>query len=134
MEVPLSGPVTDAALKPRSPPISTRPTRRNTPTAWPPRSRWWACIIVATAEVGKLTMTAAPEGPPDAQRRGQGPPRPWTMRWRARTQATIYDGTKLTPGMAFTGPAVVEDPGSDRGPASGNRAGVDGFGNIHIEL
>lgn len=48
--------------------------------------------------------------------------------------AAIYDGEKLEPGMAFTGPAIVEDPGTTIVVHPGNRVEIDGFGNIHIHL
>jgi N-methylhydantoinase A len=51
-----------------------------------------------------------------------------------RHEAAIYDGTKLKPGMKFTGPAIVEDPGSTVVLHPGNRAEIDAYSNIHIHL
>jgi len=48
--------------------------------------------------------------------------------------ATVYDGERLEPGMAFEGPAVVETPGGTVVAHPGNRARVDDYGNLHIEL
>jgi N-methylhydantoinase A len=56
------------------------------------------------------------------------------MRSTASTTATIYDGTKLAPGHeGLIGPAVVEDPGTTIVVHPGNRAHIDGFGNLHID-
>jgi len=49
-------------------------------------------------------------------------------------RAAIYDGTRLEPGMTFSGPAVIEDPGTTTVVHPGSRGAVDGYGNIHIEL
>ena len=49
-------------------------------------------------------------------------------------EAAIYDGAGLEPGMAFAGPAIVEDSGTTVVVHPGNRAEVDGFGNIHIHI
>jgi len=38
------------------------------------------------------------------------------------------------PGMAFDGPAVVEDPGTTIVIDPGNRVTLDAYRNIHIEL
>lgn len=89
--------------------------------------------LVARAEVGKLDMQPAPLGDADA-----GPAlkdrRMVDYALEGRHEATIYDGTKLRPGMGFTGPAIVEDPGTTLVIHPGNRVDVDGFGNIHIDL
>ena len=46
--------------------------------------------------------------------------------------ATIYDATKFEPDMAFTGPAIIEDPGTTIVIHPGNRVHIDAFGNTHI--
>ena len=38
------------------------------------------------------------------------------------------------PSSAFAGPAIVEDPGDTIVVHPGNRAEVDGYGNIHIHI
>ena len=49
--------------------------------------------------------------------------------------ATIYDGDRLVPGMAFAGPAIIEDAGTTSGHPSRQRASpIDAFGNLHITL
>jgi N-methylhydantoinase A len=89
--------------------------------------------VVASAEVGKLTMAEAPLGPEDASPAVKGR-RMVDYALDGTHEATIYDGEKLKPGMAFSGPAVVEDPGTTIVLHPGNAARVDGFGNIHISL
>jgi N-methylhydantoinase A len=89
--------------------------------------------LVASAEVGKLTMT---------KRDGEGAKSEAALKGRRNVdyalegvrEAAIYDGTKLEPGMAFSGPAIVEDPGSTVVIHPGNRVEIDGYGNIHIWL
>ena len=89
--------------------------------------------LVAFAEVGKLTMQEKPLGDADA-----GPAvkarRAVDYAQEGVHDATIYDGTLLRPGMAFGGPAIIEDPGTTIVIHPENRVEVDGFGNIHIHL
>jgi N-methylhydantoinase A len=89
--------------------------------------------IVATAEVGKLTMTPAPLSGADAAPAKKGK-RTVDYALDGIHTATIYDGTRLAPGMKFEGPAVVEDPGTTIVIHPGNRVSIDGFRNLHIEL
>ncbi len=49
-------------------------------------------------------------------------------------EAAIVDGERLEPGMRFDGPAIVEDPGTTVVVHPGNRAEVDAFGNIRIQV
>ena len=49
-------------------------------------------------------------------------------------EADIYDGAKLEPGMTFSGPAIVEDPGTTVVIHPGNAVEIDGYGNIHIRI
>jgi N-methylhydantoinase A len=89
--------------------------------------------LVASAEVGKLKMTKR-EGSttaPDAALKGH---RDVDYALEGVHRAAIYDGTRLEPGMRFNGPAIVEDPGTTVVVHPGNRAEVDGYGNIHIHL
>ncbi|NOZ33077.1 MAG: hydantoinase/oxoprolinase family protein, partial [Alphaproteobacteria bacterium] len=89
--------------------------------------------LVASAEVGRLAIEKKPQGPadPGAAYKGQ---REVDFALEGVHEAAIYDGTKLEPGMAFDGPAIVEDPGMTAVIHPGNRAKVDGFGNIEIHL
>ncbi|WP_127523711.1 hydantoinase/oxoprolinase family protein [Mesorhizobium sp. Z1-4] len=89
--------------------------------------------LVASAEVGKLTMTSEePTGNPAANAlKGK---RDVDYALEGVHEAEIYDGTKLEPGMIFTGPAVVEDPGTTIVIHPGNQVAVDGFRNIRITI
>lgn len=49
-------------------------------------------------------------------------------------EAIIYDGLGLEPGMALSGPAVVQEPMVTLVVPLGNRVTVDGFGNYHVAL
>jgi N-methylhydantoinase A len=89
--------------------------------------------LVASAEVGKLTVKERqPTGTPaSAALKGE---RDVDYAMEGVHKAAIYDGTKLEPGMAFEGPAIVEDPGTTIVIHPGNKVRVDGYGNIHIVL
>jgi len=89
--------------------------------------------VVASAEVGKLTMQERPKSatPVSAAVKGE---RKVDYALEGIHTATIYDGTKLEPGMTFSGPAVIEDPGTTVVIHPGNGVEVDGFGNIHIHI
>ena len=89
--------------------------------------------LVASAEVGKLTMRKreATGAPAAAALKGH---RDVDYALEGVHKAAIYDGTKLEPGMIFTGPAIVEDPGTTVVVHPGNRVEIDGYGNIHIHL
>lgn len=89
--------------------------------------------LVASAEVGKLTMKKhTPSGAKaDVALKGH---RDVDYALEGVKKAAIYDGTKLEPGMTFTGPAIVEDPGTTVVVHPGNTVEIDGYGNIHIRL
>ncbi|MEM7303194.1 MAG: hydantoinase/oxoprolinase family protein [Pseudomonadota bacterium] len=89
--------------------------------------------LIASAEVGKLTMKEQPLGSNDASGSVKGE-REVDYALEGVHSATIYDGTKLAPGMRFDGPAIVEDPGTTIVLHPGNSAHVDGYGNVHIEM
>jgi N-methylhydantoinase A len=48
--------------------------------------------------------------------------------------AVILDAARLEPGMAFDGPAIIEEPGATIVVHPGQRATIDRFGNTHIEM
>ena len=89
--------------------------------------------LVASAEVGKLAMAKRePTGTPaESALKGH---RDVDYALEGVKKAAIYDGTKLEPGMSFTGPAIVEDPGTTVVIHPGNQVEIDGYGNIHITL
>lgn len=89
--------------------------------------------LVASAEVGKLTMKEKPLSatPASAALKGE---RNVDYALEGIHNAQIYDREKLDPGVTFSGPAIIEDPGTTIVIHPGNRVKVDGFGNIHIHL
>ncbi|MDE0113051.1 MAG: hydantoinase/oxoprolinase family protein [Albidovulum sp.] len=89
--------------------------------------------LVASAEAGRFTITERPSGSNDVQVAVKGE-RDVDYALEGIHRATIYDGTRLEPGMTFNGPAIIEDPGMTVVVHPGNRVEFDGFGNTRIEL
>ncbi|MEX0954960.1 MAG: hydantoinase/oxoprolinase family protein [Rhizobiaceae bacterium] len=89
--------------------------------------------LVASAEVGKLPMTERKPTGASADQALKGA-RKVDYALDGIHEAAIYDGEKLEPGMRFSGPAIVEDPGSTMVIHPGNQVEIDGFGNVHIQL
>lgn len=89
--------------------------------------------LVARAEVGKLTMKPEElsDAPASDALKGR---REVDYALEGTHEADIYDGEKLMPGMAFTGPAIIEDPGTTVVIHPGNRVSMDAYRNIHIEI
>ncbi len=89
--------------------------------------------VVARVEIGKLTMTRreVTGRALDEARKGA---RQVDYALEGVREAAIYDGERLEPGMAFDGPAIVEDPGTTVVVHPGNHAEVDDFGNIRIHI
>src|SRR5690606_25790366 len=89
--------------------------------------------VIASAEVGKLTAQKREPTRGKAQK-AQERSRDVESALEGIHEAAVYDGTKLEPGMSFSGPAIVEDPGTTIVAHPGNRVEIDGYGNIVIEL
>ncbi len=89
--------------------------------------------LVASAQVGKLEMHEQPLGDADASAAIKGT-RKVDYALEGIHESTIYNGEKLSPGMRFVGPAVVEDPGTTTVIHPGCSVKIDGYGNIHIDL
>ncbi|GKY89645.1 hydantoinase/oxoprolinase family protein [Sinisalibacter aestuarii] len=89
--------------------------------------------LVAKAEVGKLEMRPEPLGDADASGAVKGK-RMVDYALEGKHEATIYDGDALRPGMAFHGPAIVEDSGTTVVIHPGNAVEVDPYRNLHINL
>jgi N-methylhydantoinase A len=87
--------------------------------------------LIASAEVGKLDMKPQALTDADAADAEKGRRRV-DYAQEGHHDATIYDGTKLRPGMVFFGPAIIEDPGTTIVVHPGNRVMIDGFLNIII--
>jgi N-methylhydantoinase A len=89
--------------------------------------------LIASSEVGKLEIVALPKTGVTIESAIKGR-RQVDYATEGVHEAVIYDGDKLEPGMAFTGPAVVEDSGTTVVVHPGNPVTVDDFGNIHIDI
>ena len=89
--------------------------------------------LVASAEVGKLTMQKRELGSEDASAALKGK-RVVDYALDGKHEANIYDGDKLQPGMMLNGPAIIEDPGTTVVIHPQNRARIDGYSNIHIDF
>ena len=89
--------------------------------------------LVAFAEAGRFTIAERPSASTDAKIAIKGA-RDVDYALEGIHAATIYDGTRLEPGMAFKGPSIIEDPGMTVVVHPGNSVEVDGFGNTRIEL
>ena len=89
--------------------------------------------LVARAEVGKLELKPAELGDSDAKPALKGR-REVDYALEGKRQADIYDGEKLAPGMEFTGPAIIEDPGTTIVIHPGNRVEIDAYRNTHIHI
>jgi N-methylhydantoinase A len=89
--------------------------------------------LVAAAEVGKLALE---------KQKVTGASLATTLKGRRSVDyalegihlADIYDADRLEPGMTFTGPAIIEDPGMTVVVHPGNPVSIDAYGNIHIAV
>ena len=89
--------------------------------------------VVATTEVGKLTMKEMPNQKTDESEARKGE-REVDYALDGIHQAILYDGEKLMPGMKLIGPAIIEDSGATTVIHPGNKVYIDGYTNIHIEI
>ncbi len=89
--------------------------------------------VVASAGVGKLSpkeLPAAGKNIKEAEKER----RKVDFTEGGEHETIIYDGELLEPGMKFTGPAIVEDPGDTIVVLPGLPCHVDPYGNVHIEM
>ena len=89
--------------------------------------------VVASAEVGKLVPEKLPVTSADVASARTGM-RDVDYELAGVHAADIYDGAALAPGMAFTGPAIVETSGTTVVVRPGDRVRMDDHGNLHIDL
>jgi N-methylhydantoinase A len=89
--------------------------------------------VVAIAEVGKLAPAPLPAATRslDEARAGR---RSVDFATEGVHESDIYTGERLSPGMRFEGPAIVETKGSTIVIHPGNEVSVDDYGNVIIEL
>lgn len=131
-EVLLAGAVTDAALADIAEDFHAAYEREYTYRLDAP-VEMVGIHLVARAEVGKLEMQASPLGDADASS-AQKATREVDYALEGKHMAAIYDGDKLTPGMAFNGPAIVEDSGTTIVIHPGNSVHMDAYRNLHIQI
>ncbi len=131
-EVPLTGDITDASLDKIAQEFHAIYEKEYTYRLDAP-VEMVGIHLVARAEVGKLTMAPADLGPADASGAIKAT-RKVDYALEGVHEASIYDGDALKPGMAFTGPAIIEDSGSTVVIHPGNQVSVDAYSNIHIAL
>jgi N-methylhydantoinase A len=89
--------------------------------------------VVASADVGRLTPAPLPVTGADLASARKGV-RDVDYDLGGVHAADIYDGATLEPGMAFSGPAIVETSGATVVIRAGDRARMDEYGNLHIDL
>ena len=89
--------------------------------------------VTATARVGRAEIKRQELGPARAHG-AQKSSRKVDFAPEGTFEAAIYDGSRLRPGMRFSGPAIVEDAASTVVVHRGNDAEVDGFGNLVIHV
>ena len=131
-EVLLKGAVTDAALEQIAEDFHNAYEREYTYRLEAP-VEMVGIHLVARAEVGKLEMVPAKLEVNNANDAIKGS-RKVDYALEGQHEATIYDGDKLTPGMHFTGPAIVEDSGTTIVIHPGNKVSIDAYRNVHIVL
>ncbi len=87
--------------------------------------------LVASAAVGKLEIKAETPGSEDATPAVKGE-RMVDYALEGKHSAKFYDGEKLTAGMKFSGPAIIEDPGSTIVIHPSNTVEIDEYRNVHV--
>jgi len=89
--------------------------------------------LVATAQVSKLEVEPVPKtGRMLAQTRKGCRSVDYLL--EGVHEADIYDGDMFEPGMALTGPAIIEQASSTTVVNPGQQVRVDDYGNLHISL
>lgn len=89
--------------------------------------------VVGMAEVGKLEPARMPQTGRKIEEARKGA-RAVDFATEGIHETDIYVGELLEPGMAFTGPAIVESRSSTVVVHPGNEVAVDDYGNVRIEL
>ncbi|MYG43349.1 MAG: hydantoinase/oxoprolinase family protein [Rhodobacteraceae bacterium] len=89
--------------------------------------------LVAVAEVGKLSLPVREATGQDVSTAVKAV-RKVDYALEGIHDATIYDGSRLEPGMAFEGPAIIEEEGTTTVVHPGNRTVVDDYGNYIITI
>ncbi len=93
------------------------------------------CRVIGVGRVPRPSVAPAPPGPPDARPALAGARAVWLPGGDdARVRVAVYDGERLTPGMAFAGPALVERRDMTILVPAGDRARLDGAGSLVIDV
>ncbi len=87
---------------------------------------------VASADVGKIELKELPKTG-RALEEAVKERRKVDYTEAGEHEAVVYDGELLEPGMAFSGPAIIEDPGDTIVILPGMSCGIDPYGNVHIQ-
>jgi N-methylhydantoinase A len=91
------------------------------------------CRVIATG-ARPPAPPAPPPGPPDATPALRGARTAWLPGGSAPVRVPIYDGERLAPGMTLAGPALVERRDTSILLPAGDRARVEAFGDLLIEV
>jgi N-methylhydantoinase A len=89
--------------------------------------------IEASAEVGKLIPAELALTGAGAEPALKGT-REVDYELEGAHEAQVYDGARLEPGMELTGPAIVESAGTTVVVHPGDRARLDGYGNLRLDV
>jgi N-methylhydantoinase A len=91
------------------------------------------CRVIATG-ARPPAPPAPPPGPPDAAPALRGTRTAWLPGGSVPVRVPVYDGERLAPGMTLAGPALVERRDTSILLPGGNRARVEPFGDLLIEV
>jgi N-methylhydantoinase A len=91
------------------------------------------CRVIANG-VPRPAPPVAPLGPPDASLAMRGARLVWLPGATTPVGVTVYDGERLAPGMKLAGPALVERRDTSILVPAGDRARVEAFGDMLIEI
>src|SRR5213080_4131654 len=92
------------------------------------------CRVIATARLPRPALAPAPLGPTDASPAQRGVRTVWLPGGEDGRPVALYDGERLAPGMAFTGPALVERRDTTILVLAGDGAHFDAWGSLVIEV
>ncbi|HYR96876.1 MAG TPA: hydantoinase/oxoprolinase family protein [Candidatus Binatus sp.] len=91
------------------------------------------CRVIATG-MPRPAAPAPPLGPSDASLAMRGARPVWLPGASTAVGVTIYDGERLVPGMTLAGPALVERRDTSVFVPAGDRARIEAFGDMLIEI
>jgi len=92
------------------------------------------CRAIAIARLPRPALAPAPLGEPDASAARRGVRTAWLPGTEDGRPVALYDGERLLPGMALSGPALVERRDTTILVPAGDAAQVDAWGSLVIEV